>query len=211
MSKTNTQILSEFLSSVKYEDIPQSALDQAKKMTLHTVGAAIASRGLDASRKPIELALEVGGREEATIWGSGSAKVSAQEAAFANGTLSDLLDWEDCSWTGHPSASIVPVAFAVAEAEHKSGKDYITAIVAAYVEGLVADGLHAGRNGQLGQRVVLERHRGDGFHALGNGQVLDRVFAEGAALNRLDACRNLDCSEFLVVEQVFRNDGKASG
>lgn len=132
MSKTNTQILSEFLSSVKYEAIPQSALDQAKKMTLHTVGAAIASRGLDASRKPIELALEVGGREEATIWGSGSAKVSAQEAAFANGTLSDLLDWEDCSWTGHGSAGIIPAAMAMGEKKHISGKDYLTAVVTGF-------------------------------------------------------------------------------
>ena len=132
MSKTNTQILSEFLSGLKYEDIPGGAVEQAKQMTLHTVGAAIASRGLPASRKPIELALDVGGKGEAAIWGSGGHKVSAQEAAFANGTLSDLLDWEDCSWTGHGSAGIIPAAMAIGEKKRCSGKDYLTAVVTGF-------------------------------------------------------------------------------
>lgn len=56
----------------------------------------------------------------------------AANASLVNGTLADALDWEDCSWTGHPSASIIPVAWAMAEEYKKSGKDFLTAIVAAY-------------------------------------------------------------------------------
>ena len=38
MEKTYTQIVSEYLAGLKYEDIPQEAIDQAKRLTLHTVG-----------------------------------------------------------------------------------------------------------------------------------------------------------------------------
>lgn len=129
---TNTEILSKFLAELKYEDIPADALEQAKKLTLHTVGAAIGSLGIDNSRKPIAIALENGGNEESTIWGGGAKKVSAQEAAFANGTLSDLMDWEDCSWTGHGSAGVIPSAMALGEKYHISGKDYLTAVVTGF-------------------------------------------------------------------------------
>lgn len=133
MEKTHTQILADYLSELKYEDIPPQALEQAKKLTLHTAGAAIASMGLEQAKKPIEIALENGGREEASLWGSsGGKKVSAQEAAFSNGTLSDLLDWEDCSWTGHGSAGVIPVSMALGEKRHISGRDYLTAVVAGF-------------------------------------------------------------------------------
>jgi len=73
-----------------------------------------------------------GGVAEATVWGSDGRKVPVQEAAFANGTMADIVDWEDCSWTGHPSAGAIPVAMAVAEACRQSGQDYLTAVVAAH-------------------------------------------------------------------------------
>ncbi|KAB4866807.1 MmgE/PrpD family protein, partial [Bacteroides thetaiotaomicron] len=38
----------------------------------------------------------------------------------------------DCAWTGHPSAGAVPTGLAVAEAYHKTGKDYLTALVGGY-------------------------------------------------------------------------------
>ena len=133
MKETHTQRLANYLAGLRYEELPDQAIEQAKKLTLHTVGAAIAALGLEASRKPIAIALENGGRPEATLWGSsGGKKVSASEAAFSNSTLSDLLDWEDCSWTGHGSAGVIPVSLAMGEKYHISGKDYLTAVVAGF-------------------------------------------------------------------------------
>ena len=60
-------------------------------------------------------------KKEATIVGDGS-KVPCAAAAFANGTLADILDWEDCSWTGHPSAGAIPAALAMGELVKASGK-----------------------------------------------------------------------------------------
>ena len=67
----------------------------------------------------------------ATVWGM-DEKMAAVNAALVLGTISDALDWEDCSWTGHPAAGVIPCAWLAAEEKHKSGKELITAIVAGY-------------------------------------------------------------------------------
>ena len=47
-------------------------------------------------------------------------------------TMGDMLDWEDCSGTGHSSAGVIPTAVIAAEVLKKSGKDLLTAVVAEY-------------------------------------------------------------------------------
>jgi len=128
---SNTQKVAELVANIQYKDLPASVIEQVKRLTIHTVGVSVASAPIRTSKNAIFLAEEQGGKEEATVWG-GHNKVPAQVAAFANATQADVLDWEDCSWTGHPSAGAIAAAFAVAEAKHKSGKDYITAVAAAY-------------------------------------------------------------------------------
>lgn len=129
---THTRALADLLSGLHFGDIPATAIAEAKLITLHTIAASIAAYPVDQTRKTIDMVQRRGGTAEATVWGSDGRKVPAQEAAFANGTLADIMDWEDCSWTGHPSAGAIPVAMAVAEARRMSGKDYLTAVVAAY-------------------------------------------------------------------------------
>lgn len=129
-----TQTLSEFTANLTYDSIPPEVRERAKFIAMQTVGVGLAAKGTPIGERSVALGRFTGGvvsEGGATLWTTGE-KSSVAGAAFCNSTLADALDWEDCSWTGHPSASIVPVAFAVAEAEHKSGKDYITAIVAAY-------------------------------------------------------------------------------
>ncbi|MDO4312016.1 MAG: MmgE/PrpD family protein [Eubacteriales bacterium] len=133
--KTNyTETLSRFTAELKYEDIPQEVRERAKYIAMQTIGVSLAAKGTLIADRAVELGKFSGGVTSeggATLWTTGE-KSSVVGAVFCNSTLADALDWEDCSWTGHPSAGIIPVAFAVAEAEHKSGKDFITAIVAGY-------------------------------------------------------------------------------
>ncbi len=127
-----TEILSSFIRDLKYEDIPPEVLERAKGIAMQTIGASLAVNGIPVAEKAISLGKLCGGSGgDATLWIDGS-KTTIPGAVFCNSTLADALDWEDCAWTGHPSAGIVPVAFACAEAGHKSGKDFLTAIVAAY-------------------------------------------------------------------------------
>ena len=127
-----TQTLSEFITELTYEKIPEDVRERAKHLTMQTIGVSLSAHGLPISGKAVSIAKACGvGEPYATLWGDGS-RVSMSSAAFANGTLADVMDWEDCSWTGHPSAGVIPVAWAVAEALHLSGREFLTAVVAAY-------------------------------------------------------------------------------
>lgn len=132
MSKSYTQALCDNLANISYKDLPRDVIDQVKRITCHVIGVAIASAPMNTTKNAKYLAERRGGIPEATIWGGKGAKIPAELAAFANATQADALDWEDCSWTGHPSAGAVSAAFAVAEARGLSGADYITAVATAY-------------------------------------------------------------------------------
>ncbi len=127
-----TDKLAKYTSDMKYEELPGEVVWQAKKIVLHTLAAALAACNTKQGRDAAALAKEQGGGvKQSTILGH-REKVSSTQAAFANGTLADILDWEDCSWTGHPSANVIPAALAVSECTRASGKELITAIVAGY-------------------------------------------------------------------------------
>lgn len=128
-----TEQLALYTKNLKYEDIPKEVVERAKMVNLHAIAAALAASYTPMSERAIELGKQFNGGPggESTLWIDGT-KVSMVNAAFTNAALTDMLDWEDCAWTGHPSAGAIPVSWAVGEAMHKSGKDLITAIVAAY-------------------------------------------------------------------------------
>ena len=130
---TYTQELSEYAANLKYEDIPPEVVERAKMIMLQTIGVALAAKGTPIYEKAVRMAREANGGDggATTVWGTGE-KLSAINAALALGTATDALDWEDCSWTGHPAAGVIPCAWLAAEERHKTGKDLITAIVAGY-------------------------------------------------------------------------------
>ena len=130
---TYTQTLSEYTENLKYEDIPPEVVERAKMIMLQVIGVALGAKDTSIAKKVCRMAEEANGGEGGSniVWGTGE-KMAAVNAALALGTLSDALDWEDCSWTGHPSAGVIPCAWVAAEEKHKSGKDLITAIVAGY-------------------------------------------------------------------------------
>lgn len=128
-----TQQLCQYLENLKYEDLPEEVVERAKLILVHTLGVSLAAKDTEVAKKADQLALMgnngLGG--SCTRWIEGG-NLSAVNAALLSGVLADALDWEDCSYTGHPSAGIIPVAVIAAEEKHKSGKELITAIVGAY-------------------------------------------------------------------------------
>ncbi len=130
---TYTQEISEYAENLKYEDLPAEVVERAKLILLQTIGVALAAKDTPLAGKVMKMALESNNGEggPVTVWGTGK-KMSALNASLVLGTLADLLDWEDCSWTGHPSAGVIPCAWLAAEEKHKSGKELLAGIVAAY-------------------------------------------------------------------------------
>ena len=128
-----TRQLCHFIKTLRYEDIPPAVVERAKMNIMQTIGVSLCSAELKQIKDAIDLAKEIspGSEGTATLWADGK-KVSWEAAAFAAGTMGDMLDWEDCSVTGHPSAGVIPTAVIAAEVLKKSGKDLLTAVVAEY-------------------------------------------------------------------------------
>ena len=130
-----TNGLAEYLAGLRYEDIPENVIDRAKKLTMHTVGVTLAAKNMPCVARALSTAQDTmgqGGGTLATVWGQPGEKVPLLGAIFVNSTGADTLDWEDCSWTGHPTAGFIPVAFSMSEAMKKSGKEYLTAAIGGF-------------------------------------------------------------------------------
>ncbi len=134
ITTTYTKDLARFIANLKYEDLAPDLIDKVKKLTMHVAGVTLAGRPLPtavASRAAARSTVGTQGPEMATLWGD-AGKLPVNGAIMANSTTADTLDWEDCSFTGHPSAHLIPVSMAMSEAKHLSGKDFITAIIGGF-------------------------------------------------------------------------------
>ena len=126
-----TRQLARHAATLRYEALPSALVDLTKQCVLDTLGVAIGASTL-APEAPIlaEYVNDLGGKPEATILGFGG-KAPAPWAAFVNGSLGHMLDYDDLGESGHPSIVTIPVALAVAEKlGGVSGRDLITAVAA---------------------------------------------------------------------------------
>jgi 2-methylcitrate dehydratase PrpD len=71
------------------------------------------------------------GRQLASLVPSG-ARRNAEDAALINGIAAHVLDYDDVTLDGHPSAVLVPAILAQAEASGASGAEMLCAYVAGY-------------------------------------------------------------------------------
>ncbi|HEX2827609.1 MAG TPA: MmgE/PrpD family protein [Burkholderiales bacterium] len=126
-----TRTFAEYAAGLRYEDLPQPLVRLVKQCVLDTLGVSIAASTLATEARTLrDYVAGSGGKGVATIWGFGG-KAPAASAAFVNGSLGHMVDYDDVGAGGHVSIVTIPVAFAVAEALGKvSGRDFIAAIAA---------------------------------------------------------------------------------
>ena len=172
-----TKGLCDFITKLEYDHLSPELVDKAKKLTMHVVGAALSGRTLPTavSARSMGRAL-VGGQGEqmSTMWGE-KGKLPMFGAIFANATAADTMDWEDCSWTGHPSASLISVSLAMCEAMHLSGKEFITAVIGGF---------------ELYQRIACYIQPSPGFDTVKYGWGLGswQIFASAVPAGKLLKC-----------------------
>lgn len=120
---TVTEKLAEMAVGIDFEDIPDKAVDVAKKVYLDIIGCALAGYTLMEAKQIIAAIKTYDRSPVSTIWGDGS-KVSAPYAAYAN-----CASGENTDNTGmYPPA---PTAIALGEEVGADGKKLITALIAA--------------------------------------------------------------------------------
>src|SRR3979411_2552963 len=121
-----TATLAAYVANLKFEDIPRAVLERAKILTLDFLGSAIRARR-EAESTPALLkmlqALALDGKGESTVFGDSRSWTPAV-AALLNGGLGPSLDFDDTHADSslHPSARVVPAAFAVGELVGASGR-----------------------------------------------------------------------------------------
>lgn len=144
MSKSENAVnvakkLAEYSLSLRYDQLPEKTIHEAKRALLDTLGVTFAAKGADAVNIMWKVLDKFKIDGTATIIGSGK-KTLPQYAAMANGCMTRYWDYNDgygfplgkgMVAASHPS-EIIPICLAAGEAEKISGKELIVNIVLGY-------------------------------------------------------------------------------
>jgi 2-methylcitrate dehydratase PrpD len=126
-----TAELGRFVSGLALTDVPPEAQAIAKTGIADCFGVMIAG-----ARDPIVALLdrEMAGSDGAALASliPSLAKRNVEDAALVNGAAAHVLDYDDVTLDGHPSAVLVPAILAQGEVSGASGSDLLTAYVAGY-------------------------------------------------------------------------------
>jgi 2-methylcitrate dehydratase PrpD len=127
---TVIQELAAYATAESFETLPAAAVQAARLAILDTLGVTLAGSVEDTAVRARALIAHRRSAAEATVLGT-PLRGCVEDAAFANGTASHALDYDDvqASLSGHPSAPILCPTFAVAERAGASGAALVTAFV----------------------------------------------------------------------------------
>ena len=131
-----TRTLAEFVARLRYEDLPQTVVDQACRIIADTVGCALSAWTEDPQKSRIALAIArlYGIEQGASVIGAPGVRSQPAFAALANGILANAADNDDTHKRAllHTGSVVVPPALALAETQGLSGRALILALVAGY-------------------------------------------------------------------------------
>lgn len=165
-----TRLLARTALDYHSASLPAEAMMVAKQCIVDWFAAALPGAREDCAMLLVD-ELESVGQGPCTVIGR-RCRLSAQDAALANGVASHALDFDDVNRTmqGHPTVAIFPAALAVSEAEGKSGRDLLVAYIAGYEIACIVSA------------QVAPSHYAMGFHATGTIGVIGAAVAAGLLL-----------------------------
>jgi 2-methylcitrate dehydratase PrpD len=123
--------LAHFAHGLRRADIGDHAADHAGALILDAIGCALAGWAAEETPQVLRTARGLGGDGQATIVGDGRP-ASLVSAVLANAYLTTAITACDVYIPSHChlTPEVVPAALAVAEAEHASGEEFLTAVAA---------------------------------------------------------------------------------
>ena len=151
----HTRAIAQFVSTLRYEDIPDDVIARIKLLILDSLGCALYGTALEWSRILRTTLGKLDATRACRVWGT-SEKLSAPHAALVNGTLIQSFELDDVHRQGvlHVGAVTLPPLLAVTELRPGlSGRDFLRAAVAGY---------------EIGPRVgkcMGPQHIGQGWHS----------------------------------------------
>lgn len=130
----NAGRLARFLTDLEFDNIPNQVVHTAKRVALDTIGCIVAGTDTRLGRQLLKAYGAGIALPGCTVPGT-ALSLGPSIAAKLSSWLSDVLDYED-DVSGHPSATVVPAALAMAEHLGASPRRFLTGIVAGYEAGL---------------------------------------------------------------------------
>ena len=120
--------IAKYVAKSTYESIPLHILEKAKLCFIDCLGCMIAGSKELAAGILLKYIKSMGGNPVATVVGD-NFKTSPYNAAMANGTFGQILDYDDMSSNliGHPSVIVLPVVLALGEQENINGRKALEA------------------------------------------------------------------------------------
>ncbi len=121
------------INNIKREDISPEVINDVRYRTLDWLGCVIGALGKECAKAVLDLTAEAGAEGPCTAIGL-ACRAPALYAAFSNGVISHMLEYDDTNKIAiaHPGAVVVSAALAVAEAEGLSFGEYALGVVAGY-------------------------------------------------------------------------------
>jgi 2-methylcitrate dehydratase PrpD len=166
-----TRAVAEYAAATKIESIPDVVKERAKQIIFDELACACFGRRSPAGDLTARYALSIAGAAESRILGTG-LRAPAPYAALANGSAGHGEEVDGAHVVGgHPGATVVPAAMAIAERERAAGSDLINAVVLGYDIGTRMVGACGG------VFIAKQRHHlhSDFLYALGAAAAVARL------------------------------------
>jgi 2-methylcitrate dehydratase PrpD len=171
-----TRDLARFAVETQGSELPVDVIERVKLSFLDGLGVCLHGSTLPWTRKVFEIVQEEGGKNVASLWGSGY-RTSLTNAVLVNSTAGHAFEMDDIHKESivHPNSLAVPAALALAEVDPLlSGSDIVTALILGYEVGL-----------RIGNAATTSLFL-NGFHPQGTSGAFVAAVTAGRLL-RLDA------------------------
>lgn len=171
--------IAEWISTVRFNDIPEGVISKTKMQILNNMAASFAGIFSNGAKGIIDTSRRVFAESgRATIFATGE-KASPAMALFVNSSLSMTFDYDDYLFLGHTGHSSVFTTLALGEELRSNGREILIATV-------IANEIA----GRLGASVILGPH---------NGQLWSFIHAIGSACS---AARLLKLTPHQIVNAI---------
>src|SRR5579885_2557768 len=127
---TITAEMSRWAATLKFGDLSQDAVYQAKRFLLDSLGCALGGFQQHDVKIALQVLDETAGRGLSTVIGT-AKKVDAVSASLANALMIRCMDYNDIYWKQDPShpSDIFPAALACCERAESDGRELIVGLV----------------------------------------------------------------------------------
>ncbi|MEY8763965.1 MULTISPECIES: MmgE/PrpD family protein [Clostridium] len=147
--------LAEFISNLRWEDLPEPVVKAAKLCVLDIIGVAVGARDdklVNSIAKSYKMRTKA---EDCSVWGK-SEKFSLSTVAMINAMFAHTLELDDVHTASkaHIGASVIPAAWSTAEYLGCTGKEFLLAVVCGYETAA-----------RIGMALGASSHRNKGWHA----------------------------------------------